>query len=257
MNEWLTDWLTEWMNEWLTDWLADSVADWLTDWLAGRQASSLYGSGWLLANQMNSWVNKRVSKRIQRKKTSMRKWMKEWRMKKLTKRWNIQLRKYTGSIANNATCAEQCHKLPKTSWIKLMLLFYYTDMSVLPKNRQLVFLIRSYIRDTSEIFSISSPVKIIADVTPLFFLCFSSSFFNRGYAKRRNDYCCWLESANLSLTQKETKSIIQRQTNWYRPSEIMPERFYLLNDVMANAATSNSRCKLTCMTQLLRNSHIL
>ena len=45
-------------------------------------------------------------------------------------------------------------------------------MSVLPKNKQLVFSIRKfYIRDASEIFS-------IADVIPLFFLCFSSIFFN-------------------------------------------------------------------------------
>ena len=45
---------------------------------------------------------------------------------------------------------------------------YYIDMSVLPKNRQLVFSIRNYIRDTSE---------DVADVIPLFFLCFLSSFF--------------------------------------------------------------------------------
>ena len=45
-------------------------------------------------------------------------------------------------------------------------------MSVLPKNRQLVFSIQSYIWDKSEIFSISSLVKI--SLTS--FLCFSSSF---------------------------------------------------------------------------------
>ena len=49
---------------------------------------------------------------------------------------------------------------------------YYIDMSVLPKNRQLVFSIRNYIRDTSEIFSISSPVKI--SLTS--FLCLSFVF---------------------------------------------------------------------------------
>ena len=37
---------------------------------------------------------------------------------------------------------------------------YYIDMSILPKNKQLVFSIRNYIRDKSEIFSISSLVKI-------------------------------------------------------------------------------------------------
>ena len=36
---------------------------------------------------------------------------------------------------------------------------YYIDMNALPKNRQLVFSIRNYIWDTSEIFSISSLVK--------------------------------------------------------------------------------------------------
>ena len=38
--------------------------------------------------------------------------------------------------------------------------FYYIDMIILPKNGQLVFSIRNYIRVTSEIFSISSIVKI-------------------------------------------------------------------------------------------------
>ena len=51
--------------------------------------------------------------------------------------------------------------------------YYYIDMSVLPKSRQLVFSIRNYIRDTSEIFSIFSLVKI----SLMSFLCFSSSFF--------------------------------------------------------------------------------
>ena len=51
-------------------------------------------------------------------------------------------------------------------------IFYYIDMSVLPKNGQLVFSIGNYIRDTSEIFSISSPVKI--SLTSL--LCFSFVF---------------------------------------------------------------------------------
>ena len=49
---------------------------------------------------------------------------------------------------------------------------YYIDMSVLPKNRQLVFSIRNYIRDASEIFSISSLVEI--SLTS--FLCFSFVF---------------------------------------------------------------------------------
>ena len=45
-------------------------------------------------------------------------------------------------------------------------------MSVLLKNRQLVFSIRNYIRDTGEIFSISSLVKILL----MLFLYFSFVF---------------------------------------------------------------------------------
>ena len=48
----------------------------------------------------------------------------------------------------------------------------YIDMSVLPKNIELVFFIQNYIRDTSEIFSISSLVRI--SLTS--FLCFSFVF---------------------------------------------------------------------------------
>ena len=49
---------------------------------------------------------------------------------------------------------------------------YYIDMSVLPKNGELIFSIRNYIQDTSEIFFISSLVKI--SLTS--FLCFSFVF---------------------------------------------------------------------------------
>ena len=52
---------------------------------------------------------------------------------------------------------------------------YFIDMSVLPKNRQLVLSIRNYIQDKSEIFFISSLLKI--SLTS--FLCFSSSIFFR------------------------------------------------------------------------------
>ena len=51
-------------------------------------------------------------------------------------------------------------------------LYYILDMSVLPKNRQLVFSIQNYIWDTSKIFSISSLVKILLTS----FLCFSFVF---------------------------------------------------------------------------------
>ena len=50
---------------------------------------------------------------------------------------------------------------------------YYIDMSFLPKNRQLVFSIPNYIRDTSEIFSISLLMTI--SLTSSF--VFSSIFF--------------------------------------------------------------------------------
>ena len=46
---------------------------------------------------------------------------------------------------------------------------YYIDMSILPKNRQVI---RKYIQDTSEVFSISSLLKI----SPTSFLCFSFFF---------------------------------------------------------------------------------
>ena len=49
---------------------------------------------------------------------------------------------------------------------------YYIDASILPKNRQFVFSIQNYIRDTSEIFSIFSLVKI--SLTS--FLCFPLFF---------------------------------------------------------------------------------
>ena len=51
-------------------------------------------------------------------------------------------------------------------------MYYYIDMSVLPKNREIVFYIRNYSRDTSEIFSISSIVKI----SLMSFLCFAFVF---------------------------------------------------------------------------------
>ena len=61
------------------------------------------------------------------------------------------------------------------------LTFYYIDMSVLPKNRQLVVFIRNYIRDTSKIFSISSIV------IPLFFFLFFFLFF---YFRNTHIYLC-------------------------------------------------------------------
>ena len=56
---------------------------------------------------------------------------------------------------------------------------YYIDMSVLPKNRQLIFSIRNYIRDTSEIFSISSLVKMSLKSFLWFSFVFRLVFFFR------------------------------------------------------------------------------
>ena len=78
-----------------------------------------------------------------------------------------------------------CHKLVsriQLQWhskLVIGLITHYIDMSALPKNRQLVFSIWNYIRDTSEIFSLTSLVKISLThsfVFPLFFLCFSFVF---------------------------------------------------------------------------------
>ena len=64
---------------------------------------------------------------------------------------------------------------------------YYIDMSVLPKNKQLAFSIRNYVRDTSEISSIiiSSLVKISLTSFLCFSFVFSSSFF---YFRNTNMY---------------------------------------------------------------------
>ena len=59
-------------------------------------------------------------------------------------------------------------------------------MSVIPKNRQLVFSIRNYIRDTSEIFSTFSLLKI--SLTS--FLCFSFVFRLVFFLFSKNSYLC-------------------------------------------------------------------
>ena len=84
----------------------------------------------------------------------------------------------------------------KNSTVKVTIKFsYYIDMSVLPKNTQLVFSIQNYIWNTSEIFSIASLVKI--SLTS--FLCFSY-VFRPFFLFSKHSYLCnkkkiarWLE----------------------------------------------------------------
>ena len=80
-------------------------------------------------------------------------------------------------------------------------IFYYTYMSVLPKIRQLVFSIRNYIQDMSEIFSISSLVKI--SLTS--FLCFSSSFFfsKHSYLCNKKKITRWFEHMKFIFSWKK------------------------------------------------------
>ena len=82
--------------------------------------------------------------------------------------------------------------------------FYYADMSVLPKNRQLVFSIRKYIRDTSKIFSMSSLVKI--SLTS--FLCFSSIFLlfsKHSYLCNKKKVTCCFEHMKFIFFSLENK----------------------------------------------------
>ena len=72
--------------------------------------------------------------------------------------------------------------------------YYYIDMSVLPKNRQLVFSIRNNIQDTSEIFSIFSQVKI--SLTS--FLCFSF-VFRLFFLFLKHSYLCNKRKLHVSL----------------------------------------------------------
>ena len=83
---------------------------------------------------------------------------------------------------------------------------YYIDMSVLPKNRQLVFSIWNYIRDTSEIFSTSSLVKILLTS----FLCFSFVFLLFFFKFSKHLYLCnkkkitrWLKDMKFVFSWKK------------------------------------------------------
>ena len=74
-------------------------------------------------------------------------------------------------------------------------------MSVLPKNRQLVFSIRNYIRDTTEIFSISSLVKI--SLTS--FVCFSFVFSSFICVIWRKERVSWRSKCGLEVVNRRRK----------------------------------------------------
>ena len=100
----------------------------------------------------------------------------------------------------------QLHFSYVCSDICLYIWFYYIDMSVLPKNRQLVFSIQTYLRDTSEIFSISSLVKI--SLTS--FLCFSFVFCIVFFLFLKHSYLCnkmkitrWFEHMKFIFSWKK------------------------------------------------------
>ena len=57
-----------------------------------------------------------------------------------------------------------------SSYLVIVNLFYYTDMSVLPKNRQLAFSIRNYIRDTRYLHTSLMKISLTS------FLCFCFVF---------------------------------------------------------------------------------
>ena len=85
--------------------------------------------------------------------------------------------------------------------------YYYINTSVAPKNTQLLFFIRNYIRDMSEIFSISSLMKI--SLTS--FLCFSFvfclffKFLKHSYKLKENYTLVWTYEVYL-LTKKRFHS---------------------------------------------------
>ena len=60
--------------------------------------------------------------------------------------------------------------------ITLCFIIYYTDNSVLVENRPLVKLIRNYIQDSSDVFSISSLVRISITSFPTFALLFVQKY---------------------------------------------------------------------------------
>ena len=80
--------------------------------------------------------------------------------------------------------------------------FYYIDMIILPKNGQLVFSIRNYIRVTSEIFSISSLVKISLTSFFCFFFVFCFFFSKHSYLCNKK-ITCWLEHMKFIFLWKK------------------------------------------------------
>ena len=68
----------------------------------------------------------------------------------------------------------------------------------------------SFQKPTSNLFATIKMFEYNYNRSTFLVQCF---IFSRGYARRRNYYCCGSEYANLSLTQMQTKSIIQIETN--------------------------------------------
>ena len=103
-------------------------------------------------------------------------------------------------------------------------------MSVVPKNRQLVFSIRNYIRDTSEIFSISPLVKI--SLTLL--LCFSF-VFRLGFCFLKHPYQSNKQNLHVDLkilSRHRVISFLYKQINYFLSairSKKIPNRKFLVS----------------------------
>ena len=96
---------------------------------------------------------------------------------------------------------------------------YYIDMSVFPKNRQLVFSIRNYIRDKSEML-----VYSLVKISLTSFLCFSSIFFFN------------FRNTHIYVIKRKLRSLVK----YFSPSKIililssrhrLRSSVYLLTDV--------------------------
>ena len=99
---------------------------------------------------------------------------------------SIPLHSDDGSRCCRSTSNTTKYKMQIVVIALKIIIIYYIDMSVLRKNRQLVFSIRNYIRDTSEIFSISPLVKI--SLTS--FLCFNFVFCLVFFLFSKHSYLC-------------------------------------------------------------------
>ena len=78
---------------------------------------------------------------------------------------------------------------------------YYIDKSVSVENRPLVKLTRNYIGDSSGVFSISSPVRILITSFPTLTLLFVQQYFCLHNKKK---ITWWLEDMNFIFSSQET-----------------------------------------------------